>query len=43
MKQRKRIASLIRARMTKPATESEEKLWQELKMEMKKERLTFRS
>jgi hypothetical protein len=43
MAKRKRVAALIRARMAKPATQSEEKLWHELKAEMKKERLTFRS
>jgi len=43
MAKRKRVAALLRARMAKPATESEERLWQELKTEMKKERLAFRS
>ena len=43
MMRRKRVAALIRSRMAKPATESEERLWQELKTDMQKERLTFRS
>jgi len=43
MEQRKRVAGLIRARMANPATATEEKLWHELKAELEKERLTFRS
>jgi hypothetical protein len=43
MEQRKRLAGLIRARMAKPATATEKKLWQELKVEIEKERVTFRS
>ena len=43
MAQRKRVASMIRTRMARPATESEEKLWRELKTSIEKERLTFRS
>jgi hypothetical protein len=43
MKQRKHLAGLIRARMAKPATATEKKLWQELKAEVEKERVTFRS
>ena len=41
--QRERVASLIRDRMAKPATPLEQELWQELKAELDKERLTFRS
>jgi hypothetical protein len=43
MLQRARLASLIRDRMAKPATPLEEELWQELRAELEKERLTFRS
>jgi hypothetical protein len=43
MLQRERVASLIRDRMAKPATLLEEELWQELKAELNRERLTFRS
>jgi hypothetical protein len=43
MEQRRRLAGLVRARMAKPATAAEKKLWQELKGEVEKERLTFRS
>ena len=43
MEQRKRLAGLIRARMAKPATAEEQKLWLEFKAEVEKERLTFRS
>ena len=42
MEQRLQLAGLIRARMAKPATAAENKLWQELKNEVRKERLTFR-
>jgi len=40
---RKSLARRIRARMAQPATAVEEKLWRELKTEVEKERLTFRS
>jgi len=43
MLQRERVAKLIRDRMAKPATPLEEELWQELKGDLEKERLTFRS
>jgi len=43
MVRRKHLAGLIRARMAKPATAEEKKLWHELKVEVEKERLTFRS
>jgi hypothetical protein len=43
MEQRRRLVGLVRARMAKPATAAEKKLWQELKAEVEKERLTFRS
>jgi hypothetical protein len=43
MEKRKRLAALVRARMDKPATATEKRLWQELKAEVAKERLTFRS
>jgi hypothetical protein len=43
MEQRRHLAGLVRARMAKPATAAEKKLWQELKAEVEKERLTFRS
>jgi hypothetical protein len=43
MEQRKHLAGLIRARMAKPATAAEKKLWEELKAEVEKERVTFRS
>ena len=36
MEKRRALASLIRARMTKPATAAEQRLWQELKAEMEK-------
>jgi hypothetical protein len=36
MEQRKRLAGLIRARMAKPATAAEEKLWHELMGEMER-------
>jgi len=42
MEQRMHLAGLIRARMAKPATAAENKLWQELKNEVMEERLTFR-
>jgi hypothetical protein len=42
MEKRKRLAALVRARMDKPATAMGKKLWQELKAEIAKERLTFR-
>jgi len=44
MEQRKLLAGLIRARMAKPATAMEKKLWQEFTAATtEKERLTFRS
>ena len=43
MAKRRILASLIRDRMAKPATASEQKLWQELKEGVEKDRLTFRS
>jgi hypothetical protein len=43
MEKRQRLAELIRARMAKPATAEENKLWLEFKAEIEKERLTFRS
>jgi hypothetical protein len=43
MEQRKRLAGLIRARMAKPATAEEQKLWLEFKAEAEKKRLAFRS
>ena len=43
MLQRERVATLIRDRMAKPATPIEEELWQELKGDLERERLTFRS
>jgi hypothetical protein len=43
MEKRRRLAGLVRARMAKPATAAEKKLWQELKAEVEKERPTFRS
>ncbi len=43
MAQRKILASQIRERMAKPATVDEQKLWQELKLEVETGRLTFRS
>ena len=43
MARRKSLAGLIRARMAKPATAAEQKFWRELKVEVNKERLTFRS
>lgn len=43
MAQRKILASHIRDRMAKPPTVDEQKLWQELKAEVEKGRLTFRS
>ncbi len=43
MAQRKVVAGHIRDRMAKPATVDEQKLWQELKLEVEKVRLTFRS
>ncbi len=42
MERRLHLAGLIRARMSKPATEAENKLWQELKAEVRRDRLTFR-
>jgi len=41
MVQRKRVAARLRAKMAKPATESDKKLWQEF-MDLGRERLTFR-
>ena len=43
MEQRKHLAERIRARMAKPATLTEQRLWQELKAEVSEKRLTFRS
>ncbi|HYU33770.1 MAG TPA: hypothetical protein VEW48_16580 [Thermoanaerobaculia bacterium] len=43
MAKRKTLAGHIRDRMAKPATELEEKLRQELKAKVGKNRLTFRS
>jgi hypothetical protein len=43
MEKRKRLAALVRARMDKHATATEKRLWQELKAEVSKGRLTFRS
>lgn len=43
MAERKRLAGLICARMAKLATAVDKKLWHELKAEVEKERLTFRS
>jgi hypothetical protein len=42
MAQRKRVAARLRAKMAKPATEYDRKLWQEF-MDLGRERLTFRS
>jgi hypothetical protein len=42
MERRLHLADRIRARMAKPATAAENKLWQELKAEVSRERLTFR-
>jgi hypothetical protein len=43
MVKRKALAGHIRDRMAKPATATEQKLWQELKAEVEKNRLSFRS
>ncbi len=43
MVKRRALASHIRDRMAKPATAVEQKLWQELKAGIEKDRLTFRS
>ncbi len=43
MAKRKILADHIRDRMAKPATEVEQKLWQELKAGIEGDRLTFRS
>jgi hypothetical protein len=43
MARRKILAGHIRDRMAKPATEVEQKLWQELKAGVEGDRLTFRS
>lgn len=43
MLQRERLAALMGDWMAKPATPLEEELWQELKAELDRERLTFRS
>lgn len=43
MEQRKRMAELILSHMDRPVTEYEEKLWQELKAELERERPPFRS
>ena len=43
MAKRKILADHIRDRMAKPATALEQKLWQELKAGIEKDRLTFRS
>jgi hypothetical protein len=43
IEKRRRIAGLVRARMAKPATATEKKLWRELKAEVEKGRPTFRS
>jgi hypothetical protein len=42
MVQRKRVAARLRAKMAKPATEHDRKLWQEF-LDLGRERLTFRS
>jgi hypothetical protein len=42
MEQRKRVAALLRAKMAKPATESDRALWQEF-LDLGQQRLTFRS
>jgi hypothetical protein len=42
MVQRKLVAARLRAKMAKPATEHDKKLWQEF-MDLGRERLTFRS
>jgi len=41
MELRRRVVAHFRAKMAKPATESDEKLWQEF-LDLGKERLTFR-
>ncbi len=41
--QRKRFAELILSHMDRPVTEYEEKLWQELKAALERERPPFRS
>jgi len=43
MEQRKRFAELLLSHMDRPVTEYEEKLWQELKAELERERPPFRS
>lgn len=43
MARRMTLAGHIRDRMAKPATAEEQRLWQELKAEVDKGRLTFRS
>ncbi|HKH46011.1 MAG TPA: hypothetical protein VKM72_15225 [Thermoanaerobaculia bacterium] len=43
MAKRKTLAGHIRDRMAKPATEVEQKLWQELKAGVEGDPLTFRS
>ena len=43
MAQREILAGHIRDRMAKPATVDEQNLWLELKVEVEKGRLTFRS
>ena len=42
MVQRRRVAERLRAKMAKPATEHDKKLWQEF-LDLGRERLTFRS
>lgn len=43
MAKRRMLAGRIRDRMAKPATAVEQKLWQELKAGVERDRLTFRS
>ena len=43
MEQRKHMAELILSHMDRPVTEYEEKLWQELKAELERERPPLRS
>jgi hypothetical protein len=43
MAARRAVATRIRARIAKPATDFEVKLWREFEAELEKERPTFRS
>jgi len=43
MERRKRLVARLRSRMASPVTESDRELWQELAVELERERLTFRS